>query len=318
MAETIRSGGGNVGLQEIDALRQISPRRPGSEAERRAARHLETRLKDLGRDVEVEPTRVRPAFALAHLIHAVAGVIASVLAVYQPGIGLLMAALLTVSAFGDLTGAFQLVRALTPARASQNVVSDEDAGKPGLVVLAAHYDSPPPGVLLEPRLGPIWPRALFYSLALITACALARLVGLDAGWLTVVQFIPTVVLIGLTPLFADIAISDATDDAADNAAGVAAALRLAQTHGNSLEHFDVMLVFTGASAHSGLGMSAWLRRHRKQLDAEATAVISVDTAPGDAPAFATKEGPIFPSRMHRSLVEIASELAEPYTSRDLS
>jgi hypothetical protein len=109
---------------ELDVVASIGPRRAGSEAERRAARALEKRLRELGRDVVLEPTRVRPSFGLTHLIHAVAGIVASVLSVYVPSAGLILAFLATASTFGDLTGSFHLVRALTPARASQNVVSD--------------------------------------------------------------------------------------------------------------------------------------------------------------------------------------------------
>src|SRR3954453_21895843 len=132
MGEANRRGGGNTGsMQRIDEVTSIGPRRAGSEAERRAARQIQKRLEEMGRDVQLEPTRVRPNFALTHLIHAVAGVVASVLSVYVPSAGLLLAVVATVSAFGDLTGGFHLVRSLLPVRASQNVVSDETGDKPG-------------------------------------------------------------------------------------------------------------------------------------------------------------------------------------------
>src|SRR4051812_32679418 len=163
MAETIRTGGGNVGfVQEIDALTAISPRRAGSEAERRAARHIEKRLEEQGRDVWMEPTRIRPNWPVTHLIHVAFGIVGSVLAVYQPLTGLVLAAAATVSAMGEFTGAFPLARLLTPSRASQNVVSDQDSDKPGLVVLVAHYDAPREGMLAGPRVASIWPRAIFW------------------------------------------------------------------------------------------------------------------------------------------------------------
>src|SRR4051794_36414000 len=228
MEEPNRRGGGNVGaLQAIDEVASIGPRRAGSEAERRTARQIAKRLQEMGREAELEPTRVRPNFALTHLVHAVAGIVASVLSVYVPIAGLLLAFVATASAFGDLTGSFHLVRALTPQRASQNVVSDEDNDKPGLIVVVAHYDAPLTGMLLSPRLGR-WPRVLLISLGVITICALGRLFGMQATWFTFIQFIPTVVLIAATPVLADTAISTADDGAADNAAGVAAALQLAE------------------------------------------------------------------------------------------
>src|SRR4051794_24652745 len=96
--------------QDVDAITDIGPRRPGSEAERRTARLIQRRLQDLGRDADLEPTRVRPNFALPHLVHAVAGVVASVVSVYVATAGLALAAAATISAFGELTGAFLLIR----------------------------------------------------------------------------------------------------------------------------------------------------------------------------------------------------------------
>src|SRR4051812_15535991 len=315
---TQRSGGPSRPLQEVDAVASIGPRRAGSEAERRTARQLHGQLRELGRDAELEPTRVRPNFALTHLVHAVAGIVASVLSVYVPTAGLILAVAATVSAFGDLTGSFHLVRSLMPVRASQNVVSDEDNGKPGLIVLVAHYDAPLTGMLTDRRLA-LWPRALFASLGLISLCSVGRLAGLDATWFTIIQFIPTVVLIVLTPVFADTAISDADEGWADNASGVAVALQLAESHSGRLAHFDLMVVFTGASAHFGLGMRAWLKRHRNELDPEATAVISIDNIAAGEAAYAVKEGAVFASRMHPTLVEIAGEVGgNSYESREIS
>jgi Peptidase family M28 len=318
MGDANRTGGGNVdGVQDLDDLTKISPRRAGSEAERRAARHLEQRLQALGREARAEPTRVRPDVGLTGAIHAAAGVVASVLSVYAPLAGLALAAATTISAFGELTGTFQLVRLLMPVRASQNLVSDEDNGKPGLIVLVAHYDAPVTGMLLDRRLR-AWPRATIISLAVICVCAIGRVLGIESTGLTVLQFIPTVVLIAITPLFVDLAISDTDDGAADNAAGVATVLRVAESHSGKLTHFDLMVVFTGASANLALGMRAWLKRHRKELNPEATAVISVDNLSSGTSAYAAKEGPVFASRMHPTLVELARGSGAAYTSNELS
>jgi hypothetical protein len=319
MGERNGNGGGNIGgVQEIDAVTSIGPRRAGSEGERRTARQIEKRLRELGREVELEPTRVRPNFALTHLVHAVVGIVASVLSVYVPALGAILALGTLASAFGDFTGSFHLVRALTPVRASQNVVSDEDNDKPGLIVLVAHYDAPASGLLAGTRVA-WWPRAIFISLAVITLCAIGRIAGIDTTWFTIIQFIPTVVLIASPPLFADTAMSDTTQGRADNAAGVAAALQLAETHSGRLNHFDLMLLFTGASASFGLGMRAWLKRHRKELDPEATAVITLDNIGDGEVRYAVKEGPVFASRMHPMLGELAGEAGgSAYDSREIS
>lgn len=299
---------------EIDALVAIAPRSAGSDSERRAARHLQKRLQERGRDAEIEPIRIRPSWGLTHLIHAVAGVVASVLAVYAPLPGLTLALITTVSAFGDLTGAFHLARLLTPVRASQNVVSETDTNKPGLLILTAHYDAPRAAILEGPRLR-AWPRVFFGSLALITVCALGRVFGADATWFTIIQFIPTVVLIATGPLFADAAIADTVDGRANNASGAVLAVDLA---GEELEHFDVMALLTGGSAHFALGMRAWLKRHRKGLDPEVTAVIVLDHIGGGEPRYSTKEGAVIASRMHPTLTELASEDATAFVSRECS
>jgi hypothetical protein len=318
MGEANRTGGGNgTGVQDLDDLRKIGPRRAGSEAERRAARHLEKRLQELGREARLEPIRVHPDFGLTYAIHAVAGVVASVLSVYAPLFGLALAAAPTISAFGDLTGTFHLVRSLMPVRASQNVISEEDNGKPGLIVLVAHYDAPLTGMLLDRRLR-AWPRAMLISLTLITICAFGRLFGIESTPLTVIQFIPTVVLIAITPLFVDLTMSNTGEGAADNAAGVATALRVAESHSGKLTHFDLAILLTGASAHFGLGMRAWLKRNRKALNPEATAVISLDNLGSGTSAYAAKEGPVFYSRMNPTLVQAVRDAGAAYTSTDLS
>ena len=96
-------------------------------------------------------------------------------------------------------------------------------------------------------------------------------------------------------------------------------LQLAESHSRKLNHFDLMVLFTGASAHFALGMREWLKQHRKQLDPEATAVISIDNVGDGELAYAVKEGPIFASRMHPTLAEIAGEVGgNSYESREIS
>src|SRR5258707_139103 len=120
MAETISGGGGNVeAVQEVDSLVAIGSRRAGSDAEPRAGRRLAARLEELGREAVVEPIRVRPAWALTHLLHAIAAILGSVVAVYAPAVGLALVVVVLVSTFGDLTGTFDIARRLTGVRASQ-------------------------------------------------------------------------------------------------------------------------------------------------------------------------------------------------------
>jgi hypothetical protein len=62
-----------------------------------------------------------------------------------------------------------------------------------------------------------------------------QLAGLDNLVLSIVQFVPTVVLIVSLPLLADVALSGAVPGANDNASGVATVLRLAERYSGELE-----------------------------------------------------------------------------------
>lgn len=316
-------------LREISDLVAFAGRGPGTDAERRAARHLAGRLRALGREVHVEPTRVAPNYALTHALHALIAIVASVLSVYEPLAGAALALLALISALGDLTGTFFLLRRLTGVRASQNVFSPDDTGRPGVLVLVAHYDAARSGAAFNPRaverraaLARLIRRpigefgAFFWSLVIIFACAGLRLAGVESQALTIAQFIPTVVLIVSVALLLDIALSDHVPGANDNASGVATVLRLADEYGAELEHFDVWVVLTGAEEGFALGMRQWLKRHRAELDPESTAFVCVDMAGHGSPRFARREGLIFPSKYHPSLTELAAAAgATPYVSR---
>jgi hypothetical protein len=306
-------------LAEIGELVEFRGRAAGTDAERRAARHLAARLEALGREARIEPVRVWPAFAQAHLLHAVAGVAGSVVGVYVPIAGFLLVLLAAVSAFGDLTGAFFLGRLPFGARASQNVVSHENSGKRGRLILVASYDARRGGALFRERLRR-WPVVFFWSLMVILVCLTLRLFGLSPTFLTVIQFIPTVVLIAAVPLLADVALSPIEDGTNWNASGVATVLELAARHGGQLEHFDLSLLFAGAGHPVPLGMRAWLRRHLAELDGEATAVICLESAGHGTPHFATKEGLIFAGGLHPALIGASDEIegARPYVAHSFS
>jgi hypothetical protein len=306
-------------LGEIERLVAFEGRSGGTDAERRAATHLAERLAALGRDARVDPIRVWPAFAQAQLLHAVAGVVGSVLSVYVPLAGFALVLLAAVSTFGDLTGAFFPARLPFGARASQNVVSIEDEDKPGRLILVASYDARRGGALYRERLRR-WADFFFWALLLVLVCTVPRLFGIDPTPLTVIQFLATVVLIAAVPLFIDATLTGAERGENWNASGVAAVLDVAERYGGRLEHFDLIGLLTGASHPVPLGMRAWLRRNRDALDPEATVVVVVESAGHGTPHYATKEGLILASRLHPTLVAAAGGLddGKPFTARSAS
>ena len=74
-------------MKEIEDLVAFDGRWPGTDAERRAAGPQEGRLDAHGRAAEVEPTSVHPNYPVTHAIHALMGIVGSVLSVYQPVVG---------------------------------------------------------------------------------------------------------------------------------------------------------------------------------------------------------------------------------------
>lgn len=310
-------------LREIEELVAFEGRWPGTDAERRAARHLAGRLGALGREAETEPIGVRPNYPLTHAIHALAAIGGSVLSVSEPiaATGVVLAA--AISAFGDLTGSFHLARRLTGRRASQNVLSREDGGRPGTLVLMAHYDAARTGAVFSPRsmerravlaklirreIGPFEP--LFWSIVAVLACVALRAAGVESTALTVAQFVPTVVLIASVPLLVDIALSGVVPGANDNASGVATALRLAERYGGRLAHFDVWVLLPGAEEGLLLGMREWLRRHRSELDPARTAFLNIDIAGAGTVRYAAREGFLLASPYHPQLVALCHEIRE--------
>lgn len=310
-------------MREIHDLVGFEDRSAGSDAERRAAAHLAERLRSLGRQVEVESIEVHPNWALTHLLHALLAVVGSLVSVGLPLVGIVILALVTLSALGDLTGTLLLMRRLTGRRASQNVVSPEDRGKSGKLVLVAHYDAPRAGAVFSPRLLerrvtlakrlrlPIGLGGVFVmAIVVVLFCTLVRGLGVESVFLAVVQFIPTVLLVLAIPLLADIQLSPPVPGAADNASGVATVLALADRHGGALDHLDLWVLFTGAGESMALGMREWLKEHRRELPPERTIFLDVDKTANGTVRYTTKEGFVLATSYDSSLIELCEEIAE--------
>ena len=310
-------------LAEIDALVEAGRRAPGSDAERRAARHLEQRLASLGRDVESESIDVWPNWPLAYAILAALGVLGSVLSVSIPVVGAVLALIGALLLFLDASLLLPTVRRLLGRRASQNVVSWGDRDKPGLLVLVAHYDAGRGGLAMSARaeerraalgrlihrpIGPLEP--LFWSSMAVLLCCLLRLAGVSGVALTVAQFIPTVLLIVAIALLIDIALAGTKGGENDNASGVALALLLAERLGGKLEHFDVHVLLTGGQKAVAAGMRGFIRRHKRELALERTVIVNLDEVGSGTVRYARREGPLLSAKAHVQLIRLCDQIAE--------
>jgi hypothetical protein len=300
--------------KEIEDLVAVKERGSGTDAERRAAKHLRERLADLGRDADIEPTWIRPNWPLAYTAYALFGVVASIVATGAATAGAIVAGVTLVAALTDLSGRLHTGRRLTGRRGSQNVISREEGDRPGTLVLVAHYDAARSGFAfgalasLGRRVGPF--RPLLIALALVLVTAVLRAGGVNSIAVDVVQFAATVALILALPLLVDIGLSGVVPGANDNASGVATVLRLADRYGDDLEHFDVWVLLTGGEEALGEGMREWLRRHRRQLDTTRTVFLNVDTVGRGTVRYARREGPLAGGRLHPQLRALCDQIAE--------
>jgi hypothetical protein len=292
---------------EAEALvDEFGPRPPGSDAERRAGLHLAGRLEALGRQVETETFSVWPAWAAGYAVNAVLAIVGSVTAVSSATLGTGFVLLATVLTFLDLSGIVPTTRRLFGRRASQNLVSWGDRDMPGALFLVAHVDTGP----LRPR--PL--RPMFLALLVLLACCVLRAGDMSGTLLTVVQFIPTVVLIVYVALMFDVALSPALNGECDNASGAGLALRLAERL-DELDYFGVHVLFTGSQKAMAQGMRAFLRAHGRELKPGDTVVLNLDAIGGEV-RLTKKEGPLLSVKSHPKLTGAVE--VETVTSRDPS
>jgi hypothetical protein len=316
--------------EEIEGLVAFEGRGPGTDAERRAAQHLVERLEGMGREAELEGVDVYPNWPLTYAIHVTLLVVGSVVSVTVPLIGALLALIAVVLTFLDASGVLT-TRRLLGRRASQNVISCEsDDDKRGDLYLVAHYDAGRGGLTFHPKLqerraafsnlvntaiGPFQP--FFYVMVWALVCVLIRLVGIDNQILTVVQFIPTVLLILALPFLLDTALTSPVPGANDNASGVATVLRLADRFGGQLEHFNVNLLLTGSQEAMAMGMRGYLKKRKDgDLDEARTVFLSVDEVGRGTVRFTTREGMLLPVKSHSQLLELCEEIAEDQQEDD--
>jgi len=311
-------------MEVIDEVCSFKGRRAGTDAERRAANWIAQRVRDGGRRAVVEPTYVHPQYGLVHALHCALAFAGSLVAIVAPPVGFAMVLVAALSMYLDLNGRFYLARRLFFRRASQNVVSPGKRDKASArLFICAHYDSARSGAAFQPRRVarasrlakrlpfPIAPfRILFWSVAILLPILGARMAGVDSGLISILQLIPTLILLIGVFLLADIELSDVVPGANDNASGVATALSLAQElDAEAPENLDVWLLFTGGEECQMEGMRAFIRSHRKSIDRENTYFLVLDAVGSGTVRYETGEGLAVTYDMDKRLVQLCNAVA---------
>jgi hypothetical protein len=311
-------------IAELDALVDVGRRAPGSDAERRAAVHLERRLGELGREAERESIDVWPGWALSYAVLAALAVVASVLSTAEPVAGAALALAVALVTFLEAAVLLPVLRRAFGRRASQNVVSWGVRDKPGDLVVVAHCDAGRGGLALTERAaerralaGRLIRRqvagleALFWAELAVLVCCLLRLAGLDGTPLDAVQFVPTALLVVAVALLLDVALAGTKGGENDNASGVAVALGVVERFGSHPpDHFGFHVLFTGAQKAGAAGMRAFLRRHRAELHRQRTVFLNVDATGAGTVRHTRREGPLIAIRSDPELAAICEEIAD--------
>jgi hypothetical protein len=309
----------------IEELCSFEGRWPGTDAERRAANRLAERVRAMGRKVTIEPSYVHPEYSLVIAAHVLLAIAGSLVALVAAPVGFGMVLIAAASLYLDQNTRLYLIRRLFFRRASQNVVSPgANPSAPARLILSAHYDAAKTGLVFGPRstraakrlsetarllLGPI--RLIFWAgMVPLLAVTAARLGGVDAPWLAIAQLIPTALLLVSLALLIDIALSGVVPGAYDNASGVAAVLSVVQQLDEEPpQNLDVWVVLPGAEECNCEGMARWVTAHRKELDAETTLFVNLDSVSYGDPHYLASEGAIVSYRLDRRLFELCEAIA---------
>jgi Peptidase family M28 len=311
-------------MEVVRELCSFEGRGPGTDAERRAANMLAGRLRRIGRRAHIEPFFSHPQYAIVHLVHATIGVAGSLIALVEPAVGFTLVFLAAISTYLDLNTRFYLVRSLLFRRVSQNVVSPGDrSDAPARLVLMAHYDTARTGYIFSKasnrirrlperiRLGLGSFRIFFWAgLAPLLPILGARMAGLDPSWLSMLQAIPTIILIVAGFLLIDISLSDIVPGAYDNASGVAAALSAAeQLTTDPPANLDVWVVLAGSEESLCEGSRAFVRSHRQELDRQTARFLNIDSVSYGGVAYEISQGAVISLNHDPQLIELCEALS---------
>lgn len=309
-------------LADVEALCEFEGRRPGTDAERRAAKHLAKRLRELRWRPETQATYVHPQAALIWAAHCALGFGASLLALPLAPAGFALALVAATSLYLDLNTRLYLLRTLFFRRGSQNVIArGRVPDAPARLVIVAHYDVAKTGALFGRALDRVTritrnfgfdpPRVLFWSLALLVPILGARLAGVDSAALGALQVLPTLTLLVAGFALLDIEFSPAAPGANDNASGVAVALALARDlRTEPPANLDPWIVFTGGGESPMEGMRAFLRAHRDELDPQRTIVLALDSVGRGRLRYVVGEGLAVSYPADPYLLDLAATVAE--------
>jgi hypothetical protein len=135
--------------------------------------------------------------------------------------------------------------------------------------------------------------------------------GGDSTLISVVQLIPTLILLFGALMLVNLELSDVVPAANDNASGVATVLSLAEELGTKPpENLDVCVLLTGGGECLMEGMRSYLRAHRKELDSATTYFLSLEAVGRGEVRYVTGEGLAVSFGMDPRMIELCDAIAD--------
>lgn len=243
---------------------EIGPRRPGSQAEARAAEAISRALGAAGIEARLESFAAYASFGYPYGVIAALALAPAALprhrAVLRGAIGAVAAALL--AAEGGLRRS--PVSELLARRRSHNVVGSIEPrqGVARTLCLIAHSDSSRSGLLFDPRLAPHLQRWIAAQSVATAVLAAEPLLGRAQAGRAVVAAARSVIAVGLGLLAERELRGEDVPGANDNASGAGAVAELAaELAADPPASTRVVVLITGSEEAGLLGARAFLDRH---------------------------------------------------------
>lgn len=306
--------------RDVSALAALE-RSSARAGERRSASWIAARMRAAGAaEVTVEPYRYQHSYALAHGLHAAAGLSAAISGGLR---GALASVAVALSLDAEVSGTNQWLRALLPKDTGANVVARIPPRGPAraTLVIVAHHDAANTGVVWSPRIVAAGARRHLRRrradpiMAPLAAAALATATGSR-------RLRAVAMAVNAVALAADINIGRAptVPGASDNATGVAAMIELVRLLADRpVAGVEVVALACGSEEAGMGGMASFLRSHRAELERRPSFVLGLDTLGAGVAIVCAAEGAISERRYAPEDLTVVDEgaaiAAEPAPER---
>lgn len=322
--------GGQVGLAtrmaaDIRALAAI-PRPPASAGELAAADWLRERLAGLGLSAEIESFRFNPDYGVIWGSHLLVAAVAASLPLFfgqQLAVaGAIVAAIVAISVWGELTARFRLLGSLFPKRVSWNVLARSgNRAASATLLIGAHHDAARSGSAFHPWLiargrgspPPLY--ILFIAILIVTVAASMSAIGAGGAITSGLLIAGGLVCLAYAALFFDNSRSPVSPGANDNASGVAVLLALAESIASAPpEGLDVWFVSTGSEEGFLGGIKALLERHQEELRQKQPLFIAIEMCGSGEVVYFEGEGFLRRYRYDEAALDLAARAARDPSS----